>query len=624
VVDTRFLRDAEQCAEAIVEHVGRDVRLALPIGIGKPILLLNALYRLAESDRSIKLTIFTGLTLARPQFRTLLEKRFAGPLLDRLLGSNPEPLYVAAMRTDNLPPNIAVKEFFLQAGAWLTNGHVQRNYISLNYKHVAKQLEREGANVFAQLVAPHPSGEGRVSLSSNTDVALDMMPYIEARRASGQPVVVAAEINANLPYMRGSAELESHHFDLVLDPDGDYYDLFAAPKEPVSLTDYAMALHAASLIKDGGTLQIGIGSFSDALTHALVLRHTNNDAFLSLLERLGGPGHPDEKPGPFAIGLYGCTEMLVDGFLKLKEVGVLRRRVSTPEGKRALIHAGFFVGNRTLYNALRNMPAAELDEICMMGISFTNTLDGETARKHADRVHARFVNTAMKASLLGAVSSDALEDGRVVSGVGGQLDLISQAHELKDARAIIALRSTHRHKRRTSSNLLWSYANTTVPRSLRDLIVTEYGIADIRARSDRDTIVAMLSIADTHFQPALIAQAQRAGKLEQGFRLPASARDNHPDRIKAALEPARRAGLLPQFPLGSDMDEVEQLLLKPLLALKTASYGELLRTVAAGLSGAGDRPSETLALQRLGLAAPTDLSEHAWRMLVRGALRRQR
>ena len=58
--------DPARCAEAIVDRVGRDIRMAVPIGIGKPMLLLDALYVLAEADRSLKLTIFTGLTLTRP------------------------------------------------------------------------------------------------------------------------------------------------------------------------------------------------------------------------------------------------------------------------------------------------------------------------------------------------------------------------------------------------------------------------------------------------------------------------------------------------------------------------------------------------------------------------------
>ena len=75
-----------------------------------------------------------------------------------------------------------VTEFFLQAGAWLSNAHVQRSYTSLNYSQVAAHLARISTNVFGQLVAPHPQGEARISLSSNTDITLDMVPYIQARR----------------------------------------------------------------------------------------------------------------------------------------------------------------------------------------------------------------------------------------------------------------------------------------------------------------------------------------------------------------------------------------------------------------------------------------------------------
>jgi acyl-CoA hydrolase len=617
------LHDPARCAEAIVDRVGRELRLAVPIGIGKPMLLINALYRLVESDRRLKLAIFTGLTLTRPRYRTELERRFVAPLLERLFASYPEPLYATALRQESLPPNISVNEFFLQAGQWLTNYSVQRSYISLNYSHVARHLERVETNVFAQLVAPLPEPGGtRVSLSSNTDVTLDMLPYIVARRRANKPIVVAGEINANLPYMPGEAEIERAEFDVLLEPDGPAYDLFAPPKEPVPLADYAMALHAATLIKDGGTLQIGIGSFADALVHALILRHNNNAAFRRLLGELAAPLAADAELDPFAEGLYGSTEMLVDGFLALKKAGVLKRHVATPEGGDALLHAGFFIGNQAFYRELREMPADERARIRMAPISYTNTLGGDATRKRAERVHARFVNTAMTVTLLGAISSDALEGGRVVSGVGGQHDLVGMAHELADARSIIALRSTRRQDRRTASNILWSYANATVPRSLRDIVVTEYGIADLRGKSDRDTIAAMLQVADGAFQPQLQAQAQRAGKLEAGFSVPAHARHNRPERLEAALGPARRSGLLPQFPLGSDMDDVEQVLLGPLGALKNAGYGELLRIIVAGLSNPRATSAELAALERLGLAAPASITERAWRVLLSGALRR--
>ena len=128
--------------------------------------------------------------------------------------------------------------------------------------------------------------------------------------------------------------------------------------------------------------------------------------------------------------------------------------------------------------------------------------------------------TAMVATLMGALSSDQLEDGRVISGAGGQHDLIAMAHALDGARSIVGVRSTRRQDRRTVSNIVWRYANATVPRTLRDIVVTEYGIADLRGKSDRDTIVEMLGIADSAFQAGLVKAAQRAGKLEGSFALP--------------------------------------------------------------------------------------------------------
>jgi acyl-CoA hydrolase len=613
--------DPVRCAEAIVDRAGRDIALAIPIGVGKPVALVNALYRLAEADRRLRLRIFTGLSLVRPSYRTTLEQRFVAPLLERLCGGYPDLDYTKALRASGLPPNIEVTEFFLQAGAWLSNAHVQRSYTSLNYSQVAAHLARISTNVFGQLVAPHPQGEARISLSSNTDITLDMVPYIQSRRQAGQPLALAVEINANLPYMPGAAEMDVSECDVVLETEHPHFELFAPPKEPVSLHDYAMALHAATLIKDGGTLQIGIGSFSDALTHALILRHERNADFRALLGKLGAPLPADAELAPFAIGLYGCTEMLVDGFLALLRAGILRRPVVGADGREAVLHAGFFVGNQAFYRELREMPREALERIAMTAISFTNTLDGDAAAKRTQRVHARFVNTAMVVTLLGAVSSDQLEDGRVVSGAGGQHDLVAMAHALEGARSIIGVRATRRANRRTASNIVWRYANATVPRQLRDVVVTEYGIADLRGKSDRDVVVAMLGVADDAFQPGLLEAARNAGKLEASFRLPDTTR-NRVERIDAALAPARRDGLLPAFPLGSEMTEVEQALAGRLTFLKSTGYGDLARTLLAGLSRSSASAQQQAALERLSLASPSTLRDRALRAVVLGALRR--
>src|SRR5262249_42415065 len=128
--------DADRCAHAIVDNVGYDLRLAVPVSIGKPILIVDALYRLAEADRRVQLTIFTGLPTSPRAPRPLLARGFPEPLLGRLFSGCVEPLYAAAVRQGRLPPNIRVHEFFLLAGKSLANKLAQQSYISLNYSQV--------------------------------------------------------------------------------------------------------------------------------------------------------------------------------------------------------------------------------------------------------------------------------------------------------------------------------------------------------------------------------------------------------------------------------------------------------------------------------------------------------
>ena len=162
----------------------------------------------------------------------------------------------------------------------------------------------------------------------------------------------------------------------------------------------------------------------------------------------------------------------------------------------------------------------------------------------APATNARFLNDAMMATLLGDVISDGLEDGRIVSGVGGQYNFIAQGFALEGARSAILLHATRTAGGKTQSNIRWRYGHTTIPRHLRDIIVTEYGIADIRGKSDREVIAAMLAITDARFQDELLRQAKDAGKIERAFELPKSARDNTPEAIERALKTGRRCGLV--------------------------------------------------------------------------------
>src|SRR5438552_3731150 len=120
----------ETAAKKIIDRVGKTIFLAVPIALGKPIGLLNAFYRLAAADKSINLTIITGLTLARPLLHNELEKRFAEPLLDRMLKDYEDPLYEHARELQQVPDNIKIIEFFLSPGKYLHNSYVQQNYVS--------------------------------------------------------------------------------------------------------------------------------------------------------------------------------------------------------------------------------------------------------------------------------------------------------------------------------------------------------------------------------------------------------------------------------------------------------------------------------------------------------------
>jgi acyl-CoA hydrolase len=294
---------------------------------------------------------------------------------------------------------------------------------------------------------------------------------------------------------------------------------------------------------------------------------------------------------------------------------VLKREVDG-----ALLHAAFFLGSRAFYGALREMPPAELAKLRMGAVSFVNELYGDEAGKRRARVNARFVNNAMMATLLGAAISDALENGQVVSGVGGQYNFVAQSFALEDARSIILLRATRTARRRTTSNILWNYGHTTIPRHLRDIVVTEYGIADLRGKSDRDVIAAMLAVADSRFQDELLRRARDAGKIERGFELPAACRDNTPERIARALAPARDEGLLPPFPFGSDFTATEARLIPALKLLRAASPLHLARLLARGFLSSAPPGELRDCLARMKLEHPSGALERVEAALLRAAL----
>ena len=507
---------------------------------------------------------------------------------------------------------------------------------------MARAVAVRRPNLMVHKVARDASG--RLSLSCNPDLTFDLLDEM-ALRGLPRPMLVA-EVDPGLPFIGGTALAPPGFFDLVLDLPGPAPRLFGLPRHPVSDADHAIGLRASALVRDGGTLQIGIGSLSDALCHALILRHRDNAAYRRVLAALD-PAIAESAIvrdcgglDPFEIGLYGASEMVNDGFRALHQAGILRRRVLDDveamrriEGGHATaadhdrlrregrwLDGGFYLGSHQLYDWLRDLAPEQAAGLGMTRISHINELyGGNETLERLQRRHARFFNTCMMGTLLGDAVSDALEDGTVVSGVGGQYNFVAMAHALREGRSVLMFRATRQAGANLRSSVLWNYGHVTIPRHLRDVMISEHGIADLRGATDAECIERMLALADDRFVPALRAQAVAAGKL------PASHSDNEPPRhsaksLSAALAPFRADGTLPDYPLGSDFTAVEQRLVKALAWLKreTAHPVGKLGTIMRALSGRA--PADDEALRRMGLAAPGTLRDRLEARLLRLAL----
>lgn len=685
-----LLQDLDRAVDEILARVQGDLLMAIPLGLGKPNPLVNALYRRIRQLPQRRLTIFTALSLEKPVGKSELERQFLEPLVERVFADYPDLDYVKDHRAQTLPPNIAVHEFFLKTGDYLGNTVAQQGFVCTNYSFVVRDMVNQGINLILQAVACRDGEAGpELSLSCNPDLSLDMIEQLAAR---GRKPLMVAMVNRQLPFMTGPAVVPPGVVDLVVETPETSHHLFAPPNAAIGWADYAIGLHAASLVKDGGTLQIGIGSLGDAIAQGLIVRHTQPAAFAQMLAGLVGHDEQgrhlslqDRQLAPFREGLYGCSEMFVNGLLQLIRAGIVKRHVHqdealqrlaldgrlgevpdvdavralldrgvlalplsagalrhwqahgllrdtlTPEAagalpldldshearaawqavlgtqwrQRALMHGGFFLGPRDFYQTLRDLDEPMRDQIAMTRIGYINELYGDAlgseTLKRLQRRDARFMNTTMKMTLLGAAGSDALESGQVVSGVGGQYNFVAMGHALPDARSVLMLRATHENHHGLTSSIVWNYGNVTIPRHLRDLVVTEYGVADLRGKTDTEVVQALIRIADSRFQESLVREAQAHGKLAADWALPEAWRANLPEALRERLRPWRNDGLLPDFPFGTDLTDDELKIVRALKKLKHASTHpvELVGLILRSLQSVPEVPEAYL--ERLGL-----------------------
>ena len=703
---TQFIASIEAAVDHLLDTIPGDIVLGIPLGVGKPNPFVNALYQRIEANPARRLKIITALSLEKPVGKSELERHFLEPLVARVFTDYPDLAYVKALRAGTLPPNIEVHEFFMKTGDYLHNEVAQQNYISTNYTFVVRDMLVQGVNVLAQAVAANGnSATQTISLSSNTDLTFEL---VEKARTAGRSLMVIGVINREMPFMPNTAEVSPDFFDVVVTDAAATHAVFAPPNSKVSTADYAIGLHASSLVVDGGTLQIGIGALGDAIARSLIVRECDGEKYRQILDSLCLDGLSGRELGRFDEGLYGCSEMFVNGFLKLIDTGIIRREVygdvtlqrlinegrirdspMMPDTLRALLEAkriaarldeedldflkhfgilradvnisdgqlvcgdtrvdndlsqaatfdcvvatmlghrltrgilmsgGFFIGPRDFYQRLRDMPTDELARIDMTRIDFINQLYGDEELKRVQRRNARFMNTTMMVTLLGAAVSDALESGQVVSGVGGQYNFVAMSHALPDARLLMMLRATHEHKDRLQSSIVWNYGHVTIPRHLRDVVITEYGIAELRGQTDSEVIKRLLAVADSRFQPQLLKDAKANGKLAAAYEIPERYLANLPQTLDDKLHPWSLAGVLPDFPFGTDFTEDELHIVRALKRLKHATEhpAELVTMVVKSLWEGKEAPHAYL--ERLGLADAKSFRDMFVRKLFAGNL----
>jgi hypothetical protein len=258
----------------------------------------------------------------------------------------------------------------------------------------------------------------------------------------------------------------------------------------------------------------------------------------------------------------------------------------------------------------------------MTSVSQVNELYGNEALDRVQRVNARFINTCMKVDVLGAAASDTLDNNQVVSGVGGQYNFVAMAHTLDNSRSILMLRSTHKGKQGLESNIVWKYSYCTIPRHLRDIVITEYGIADLRGQSDEDCIKRMICIADSQFQQQLIDQAVKYKKLKSNWCVPEQYRENTVQNITEKIKNFQTQGYFPEYPFGSDFNADELKIIKALKYLKAQTktpVAKIKLIIRAYLNKQKNQQGITY-LKRMQLADPQSLEEKIAQKLLKLAL----
>ncbi len=343
-----------------------------------------------------------------------------------------------------------------------------------NNLHTAASLvlnhTKNHINVFFGIATP-PDEKGYMSLSLGLIVEKQLMEAAD---------LVILEINENLPYTYGDTLVHINDVDHVVENNFDLPVLGSIPSEPWQET---IGGYIAEMIEDGSTLQLGIGGIPNAITPYLTARRD--------------------------LGIH--TEMFVDGFLDLIDAGAISGKRKTLWKEKMI--CTFALGSERLYDFIDRNVSVEVHQGKIVNDPFII----------AKNYKMISVNTAITLDVNGQVCSQSLGP-RHFSGTGGQLDYHLGAQKSDGGRGIIALRSTAKEGAvSTILPVLPEGSEVTVPGQYADTIVTEFGVADLKGKTVKQRMEALIKIAHPDFREWIRDECHRIGSVPKlqvpGFKL---------------------------------------------------------------------------------------------------------
>ncbi|MFQ5416846.1 MAG: acetyl-CoA hydrolase/transferase family protein [Myxococcota bacterium] len=336
------------------------------------------------------------------------------------------------------------------------------------FTQVARDLR---ARVMATAVAP-AGPDGRFSLSLHAGATTE-----ELLRCGRDPErILIVEVNPELPRTVGLPPEHPHALpadvvDIVIESDRPLPTL---PEPDPSDSDRAIAQHVRRYVHDGSTLQTGIGGVPNMVARLLA----------------------DGDGGDYGIH----SEMFTTGLMHLHEAGVVRNHKGLYDG---FSPTTFAFGTALLHRWLH-----ENDAVRFLPIELVNrpSLIGRNRNMVS-------INGALSIDLAGQVVADTL-GARQFSGIGGHEDFVAGASHAEGGHSIVCLPSTATANGRVISRIqarLPLGSMVTTPRHQVDVVITEYGAAELRGRTVGDRAEALIAIAHPDVRDAL-----RAGELDVG------------------------------------------------------------------------------------------------------------